>query len=321
MVLLSLLWLLIPAVVLVNGWTDAPNAIATAVASGAIPFRWAAALSAGCNLLGVWLFSSLSPAVADTVYAIADFSGDSRAALTALTAAFLAILFWAFTAWIFGIPTSESHALVAGVTGAAVALQGSLSAIRWAAWGKVLFGLFFSLAAGIFLGGLAARALPRHPRYRLAQILGAALMSVLHGAQDGQKFLGVFYLGLTLTQNRPCAFTAPPLWLTGLVALTMALGTLMGGRRIIDTVCREMTSLSPRAGFAADLGAGLCLLPATLLGLPVSTTHVKTAAILGAGMAADQGADFRVAGRIGAAWLLTFPCCFALGYLAARLSL
>ena len=321
MVLLSLLWLLILAVVLVNGWTDAPNAIATAVASGAIPFRRAVILSAMCNLMGVCLFATLSPAVADTVYAIADFSGDSRAALTALTAALLSILFWAFVAWIFGLPTSESHALVAGVTGAAVALQGSLSAIRWEAWGKVLFGLVLSLVAGALLGGLAARSLPRHPHYRLAQILGAGLMSILHGAQDGQKFLGIFYLGITLTQNRPCAFTAPPLWRTGLVALTMALGTLMGGRRIIDTVCREMTSLSPREGFAADLGAGLCLLSATLFGLPVSTTHAKTAAILGAGMVSDQGANFRVANRISTAWVLTFPCCFALGYLAARLSL
>lgn len=318
---MSLLWLLILAVVLVNGWTDAPNAIATAVASGVLAFRRAVVLSAVCNFLGVWLFAALFPAVTDTVYAIADFGGDAQAALTALTAALLAILLWACAAWLFGIPTSESHALVAGVTGAAVALQGSLAAIHGEAWVKVLFGLVFSLAAGFLFGGLAAQFLPRYQRYRFPQILGAGLMSFLHGAQDGQKFLGIFFLGITLTQGRQNTFTAPPLWLTGLVAFTMALGTLLGGRRIIDTVCREMTSLPPREGFAADLGAGLCLLPATILGLPVSTTHAKTAAILGAGLASGQGADFKVANRIGAVWLLTFPSCFALGYLAARLSL
>ncbi len=312
--------LLLLAVVLVNGWTDAPNAIATAVSSGVLPFRRAVALSALCNFLGVWLFSSLSPLVMDTVYEIADFGGNPFTAFSALTAALIAILLWATLAWIFGIPTSESHALVAGVTGAAVALQGSLSAIHWFAWGKVLFGLLLSLTVGFLLGGLWTRLLPRRNNYALPQILGAGLMSFLHGAQDGQKFLGILFLGFTLTQGggRP---PIPPLWLIALVSLTMALGTLLSGRRIIDTLCEKMTVLPPREGFAADLGAGFCLLPATLFGFPLSTTHAKTAAILGAGMVSGQGADLRVANQIGAVWLLTFPGCFLMGYGVAHLVL
>lgn len=319
---LALTVVLTLAVVLVNGWTDAPNAIATAVASGALSFRSAVGLAAVCNFLGVWLVSAVSPAVANTIYSIADFGGDPAAALTALTAAMAAIVLWAAAAWCFGIPTSESHALVAGVTGAAVALQGSFSAIAGQAWGKVLFGLVFSLTLGFLLGGWLACRLPKRGNYRSAQILGAGLMSFLHGGQDGQKFLGIFLLGTVLSGGgRLEAFPTPPLWLTVLVAVTMALGTLLGGRRIIDTVCRDLTLLPPREGFAADLGAGLCLLAATLLGLPVSTTHAKTASIFGAGLASKQGADGKIAGRIGAVWLLTFPVCFVIGYLSALLVL
>lgn len=314
--------LLTLAVVLVNGWTDAPNAIATAVASGSVSFRGGVALAAACNFLGVWLISLLAPAVADTIYSIADFGGDSAAALTALTAAMAAIVLWAVLAWWFGIPTSESHALVAGVTGAAVALQGSFRAIRWEAWGKVLFGLSLSLLLGFLLGGWSAQWLPNGKRYRAPQLLGAALMAFLHGAQDGQKFVGIFLLGTTLAQGgAQGALPPPPLWLTALVAAVMALGTLLGGRRIIDTVCREMTHLPPREGFGADLGAGLTLALATLLGLPVSTTHAKTAAVLGAGMASGQSENKEVAGKIGLVWLATFPACFGIGFCLAKLAL
>ena len=314
--------LLTLAVVLVNGWTDAPNAIATAVASGSVSFRGGVALAAVCNLLGVWLVCLLAPAVADTIYSIADFGGDSAAALTALTAAMAAIVLWAVLAWWFGIPTSESHALVAGVSGAAVALQGSFGAIRWEAWGKVLFGLSLSLLLGFLLGGWSAQRLPKGKRYRAPQLLGAALMAFLHGAQDGQKFVGIFLLGTTLAQGgAQGALPPPPLRLTALVAAVMALGTLLGGRRIIDTVCREMTHLPPREGFGADLGAGLTLALATLLGLPVSTTHAKTAAVLGAGMASGQSQKKEVAGKIGLVWLATFPACFGIGFCLAKLAL
>lgn len=313
--------LLTLAVILVNGWTDAPNAIVTAVSTGALSFRGAVRLAALCNLLGVVLITSISPAVAETIYSIADFGRDTTAALAALCAALAAIVLWSVLAWCFGIPTSESHALAAGLTGAALALQGGGANLHWAAWGKVLVGLAVSTLPAFFLGRRTA-ALPIPLRLcRPLQVLGAAATAFLHGAQDGQKFMGVFLLGAALAQGRQDTETfLIPLWLMILCALTMGLGTAMGGRRIIDTVGRDMVSLTPAQGVASDLAGAVCLLGCTLLGLPVSTTHARTSAILGVGSAAGE-VDRRVARQVVLAWLFTFPGCALLGYFLSRLFL
>jgi len=320
---LLLTCLLLLAVILVNGWTDAPNAIATAVSTGALPFRRAVALAAVCNLLGVVCVTAVNSSVAETIYDIADFGGRTSAALTALCAALTAIVAWATLAWRFGIPTSESHALVAGVTGAALALQGGISNLRAGAWAKVLVGLGLSVVLGFFLGRLTVRALPAGGSgrpYRAGQIFGAGAMAFLHGAQDGQKFMGVFLLGAALAQGRQDTETfLIPGWLMVLCAAAMALGTAMGGRRIVDKVGRDMVPLTPRLGFAADLAGAGSLLLCTLLGLPVSTTHAKTAAILGVG---DQKrVDRRVVRSIVLTWVFTFPGCGAIGFFTARLFL
>lgn len=323
---LAVTFLLCLAVLLVNGWTDAPNAIAGAVVTGALPFRLAVLLAAGCNVLGVLCVTAVNASVAETIYSIAVFEGGPPAALTALCAAMTAIVLWAGLAWWFGIPTSESHALVAGLSGAAIALEGGLSCVRWDSWGKVLLGLILSAAAGSWAGRWAERGLLsvkwKNRTFLLSQIPGAAGTAFFHGAQDGQKFLGVFLLGTALAQGRADEQTFPiPFWLMVLCALFMALGTLMGGRRIIDKVGREMVTLGPREGLAADLGSILCLLTATVLGLPVSTTHTRTAALLGVGCAAGTPVDWRVAGSVALAWLLTFPGCMAIGYWMSRLYL
>lgn len=314
------------AVILVNGWTDAPNAIATAVTSGAMSFRSAVRLAAVCNLLGVACICAVNTAVAETIYDIADFGSDTSAALTALCAAMVAIVLWSAAAWVFGIPTSESHALVAGVTGAALALQGGFSNLHGGPWAKVLLGLVCSTLPCFYLGkSLGARAGRRPVRdqrpYRRLQVLGAGGMAFLHGAQDGQKFMGVFLLGVALAQGRRDTETfLLPLWLMVLCALVMALGTSMGGRRIVDTVGRNMVSLDARRGFYADLAGVLGLLGCTLLGLPVSTTHAKTAAILGVGASAGR-VDRSIARSVVLTWVCTFPCCGAIGYLTAKLLL
>ena len=318
--------LLTLAVLVVNGWTDAPNAIAGAVVTGALPFRRAVALAAVCNFLGVLCVTSVNASVADTIYSLASFGGGSRAAMAALCAAMAAVVLWAALAWCFGIPTSESHALAAGVSGAAVALEGSFSCLRWDSWGKVLLGLLLSALAGFGAGRLAARRLRTvkvSDRTLLGtQVPGAALAAFLHGAQDGQKFLGIFLLGTTLARGQG-GQSSPliPLWLMALCAGFMALGTLMGGRRIIDRVGRDMVSLGPREGLAADLGSIACLLGATALGLPVSTTHTRTCALLGVGSAGGGRVDRRAAEEVALAWLLTFPGCGAVGYWSARLFL
>lgn len=301
---------LLAAVIFVNGWTDAPNAIVTPVASGAMPFRRAAGMAALCNLLGVVSTAAVNDAVARTLYSIADFGPQ---ALIALTAALGATVLWGVIAWRFGIPTSESHALIAGLMGSALALGADRLRIGPLLW--VAFGLILSLALGWLLGRLFRVLLPTRSEwlYRKGQVAGAALTAFLHGAQDGQKFLGVFALILTF-QHEGYALHAWECWLC---AALMALGTLLGGKRIIETVGRKMVLLTPRSGFAAELGCAVTLTLCTLLGLPVSTTHAKTAAVLGAGSSPDA----KVAGELGMAWLLTFPICGLFAFLLVRLLL
>lgn len=317
--------LLTLGVLLVNGWTDAPNAIACAVVTGVMPFPAAAAMAAVCNFLGVLCVTAVNTAVAQTIYEIADFGGSGQQAGIALCAAMTAIVLWATFAWRLGIPTSESHALIAGVSGAAIAL-GGLGALRPEAWSRVLWGLVLSTAAGFVLGrismALTARLSGRDSLFRFAQIPGAAFTAFLHGAQDGQKFLGIFVLGVALARgwDEKGVFVAP-VWLILLCAGTIALGTALGGRRIIDKVGRDMVDLTPRRGFAADLAGCICLLAATMWGLPVSTTHTRTAALLGVTAQEKSRLDKRVMGCVVLAWLLTFPGCGAIGFAVARLFL
>lgn len=323
---LALFTLLTLGVLLVNGWTDAPNAIAGAVVTGALSFPRAVLLAAVCNFLGVCCVTAVNASVAETVYSIASFSGGPRAASVALSAGMAGVVLWAAACWRWGIPTSESHALVAGITGAAVALEGDWSCVRWESWGKVLLGLLLSTAAGFWCGrGVGGRAQSwkgSDRLFRFLQLPGAAATAFFHGAQDGQKFLGVFLLGVALVQGRQDEQTfVVPLWLLLLCAMGMALGTGLGGRRIIDTVGREMVTLTPREGFACDIAGAGCLLAATVLGLPVSTTHTRTAALLGVGSAGGKRSDWRVAGMIAVAWGLTFPGCTILGWGIARLFL
>ena len=323
---LFLTTLLLLGVLLVNGWTDAPNAISGAVVTGALSFRGAVLLAAVCNFLGVLCVTSVNASVAETVYSIARFGGGPRAALTALCAAMTAIVLWAVLAWRFGIPTSESHALIAGISGAALALEGSFSCINWVSWAKVLLGLGLSTLAGFWAGETASKQLShvkvKDTTFLLAQIPGAAGTAFLHGAQDGQKFLGVFLLSAALARGDGSQVMGhPPLWLMALCAGFMALGTLMGGQKIIDTVGREMVSIGPREGLAADAATMGCLLLSTLLGLPVSTTHTRTAALLGVGCTGVCRPRWSVAGKIGLMWLFTFPGCMVIGYWTARIFL
>ncbi|MBC8538467.1 inorganic phosphate transporter [Christensenellaceae bacterium NSJ-63] len=324
--------LLILGVVLVNGWTDAPGAIATCISTRAMRPRPAIAMAAVCNLLGVVVMSTFHASVAMTIYHIADFGGDSRSALVALLAAMVAIIVWATAAWLFGIPTSESHALVAGISGAAVALHGGFSGIHGGEWAKVLLGLFFSVALGFLLGYCSARLTAwlfrRRDRrdsaafFRRAQIFAGAAMAFMHGAQDGQKFIGVFLLGVSLSAGQASSAFTIPLWLMLLCSAFMALGTSMGGLRIVKTMGMDMVRLSPYQGFSADLAGAVSLLVSTLAGFPVSTTHTKTTAMMGVGAARKlSSVHWGVVGEMALAWLLTFPGCALIGYLMAKLLL
>ena len=328
---LTLTVLLTLAVLLVNGWTDAPNAIAAAVVTGALPFRPAVGLAALCNLLGVLCVTAVNTSVAETIYSIASFGGGPRAALAALCAAMASIVLWAAAAWWFGIPTSESHALIAGLSGAAIALHGGFAGINGGEWIKVLYGLVLSTLLGFAFGWAAARLVEflckNMDRRRTtgffggAQIAGGAAMAFMHGAQDGQKFMGVFMLGIFLAngQDNVTNFQIP-LWLMVLCSAVMALGTSIGGYRIIKAVGMDMVKLEKYQGFSADLAAAGCLLVSSLASLPVSTTHTKTTAIMGVGAAKRlSSVNWSVVKEMVLTWVLTFPGCGVIGFLMAWL--
>ncbi|WRS27279.1 inorganic phosphate transporter [Oscillospiraceae bacterium MB08-C2-2] len=321
---------LVMGAVFVNGWTDAPNAMATAVTTGAISFRRAAGLCAVFNCLGLLVMGLFNSSVTTTITQLIDFGDTQReASLIALCAAMISIVLFAVGAWLFSIPTSESHALIAGITGAVLALRGT-QGINRVAWGKVLTGLIWSLLLGALLGWLAFKGLGflfagwRKKTVAKAQIASTMVTAFLHGAQDGQKFLAILVVGDALAKHLSPGGPVHPLdhWpLLLLVGLTMALGTLVGGERIVWAVGEKMVSLTPVQGICSDLGAGLGLLAASLLGIPVSTTHIKTAAIMGAGRAGGGRLDKSVAGGMLLAWAITFPVCGLLGFWVTRLML
>ncbi|MGI6669515.1 MAG: inorganic phosphate transporter [Acetivibrionales bacterium] len=328
LVITSLLTL---GVILVNGWTDAPNAIATCVSTRSIGPRPAIIMAAVFNFLGVFVMTLFNSMVAKTIYNMVDFGGDTHDALIALCAALIAIVLWATAAWWFGIPTSESHALIAGVSGAAIALQRGIGGINFSEWVKVIYGLGLSLFLGFLSGWLIVKATEKifrridrrkaNTSFGYAQIAGAAGMAFMHGAQDGQKFMAVFMLGMFLAQGKADAggFVIP-LWLIILCSLVMALGTSVGGMRIIKSVGMDMVKLEKYQGFSADLAAAFCLFLASVLGLPVSTTHTKTTAIMGVGAAKRiSSVNWGVVKEMLLAWLLTFPGCGLIGFLMALL--
>lgn len=320
-------------VILVNGWTDAPNAIATCVSTRAISVRKAIIMAAIFNFLGVLIMTSINASVAFTIYNMVDFGGDSGLALIALCAAMAAIVIWATAAWYFGIPTSESHALIAGISGAAVAIQNSFAGINGLEWIKVIYGIFLSVILGFVLGFIASKLtillfrnqnrLKSERFFSQAQVAGGAAMAFMHGAQDGQKFMAIFLLGATMAngQTDVTGFVVP-IWLMILCSAVMGLGTSIGGYRIIKSVGMDMVKLKPYQGFAADFSATACLLLSSLTGIPVSTTHTKTTAIMGVGAARRMSnVNWEVVKELILTWVFTFPGCGLLGFGMAKMFL
>ena len=300
-------------VIFVNGWTDAPNAIATCVTTRCMNVRAAILMSAAFNFLGVFVMTKINSSVASTISNMVDFGGDTREALVALCAALFSIVVYSVGASIFGIPTSESHSLIAGE------------------WAKVLYGLVLSLALGFATGWavcklvtLICRGMDRrktNPFFQAAQIFGAAAMSFMHGAQDGQKFIGVLFLGLAFCNGQSSVQgIGIPVWLMLLCSVVMALGTSVGGEKIIKSVGMDMVHLEKYQGFSADMAAALCLLYSSLFGIPVSTTHTKTTAIMGVGAVKRLSAiNFGVVKDMVLTWVFTFPGCGLISFIMAKL--
>ena len=310
----------------VNGATDAPNAIATAVGTKAMRPLPAVLMAAVCNFVGLFGITMVSSAVAKTIFNMVDFGGDYHAALVALAAAMVAIIVWGVVAWYFGIPTSQSHSLIAGITGAAIALQGGLAGVNGHEWMKVIYGLVISTGLGFGFGYLFTRIIRKTcgnlsrasatKAFRRLQIVGGAGVALLHGAQDGQKFLSMVMLGVMIGIYGSAEGDASfPLWMIALVSFTMALGTALGGKKIIKSVGVDMVRMDSWQGFAACLSSCVCIGLATFTGMPVSTTHTNTTAIMGVGAEKNlRNVKWNLAGNMVLTWVLTFPGCGLLAY-------
>ena len=322
---LLLIVLLCLGATVVNGATDAPNAIATVVGTRAMRPTAAIVMAAVCNFVGLVAITAVSTAVASTIFKMVDFGGDNHAALVALAAAMVAIIIWGAAAWAFGIPTSQSHSLIAGITGAAIALQGGIGGVNLSEWAKVLYGLAISTGLGFGTGWLFARLIRvicagmnrivMTRFFKWAQIVAGAGVAMLHGAQDGQKFLSLTMLAVMLGIYGSSDLAGFPLWMTMLVSLTMGVGTMVGGRRIIKSVGVNMVKMEQYQGFAACLSACTCIGLATFTGVPISTTHTKTTAIMGVGAEKRlRSVRWNLAGTMVLTWLLTFPGCGILAF-------
>jgi len=312
---------LVLAAEFVNGWTDAPNSIATVVSTRVLSPLQALVMASVLNALGAMSGTAVAATIGTGII-------DPKAVgITTVGAAMVAIVVWSTLAWLWGLPTSESHALVAGLSGAALATAG-VGSLVWDGWQKVLIGLVFSSFLG-FIGGLGLTigiywtfrswrpgAVTRV--FGRLQVLSACFMAFSHGSNDGQKFIGAFTLTLVLGGVLPVF--AVPLWVILLCAVTMGVGTAIGGWRIVKTMGLRMTKLDPVHGFAAETAAATAIEVASRLGIPVSTTHTISTAIMGVGSTRGLSAvKWGVAGNMVLAWILTFPVCGLIAYVTTKL--
>ena len=326
---LIVILILVIGVTVISGATDAPNAIATAVSTRCLKPGTALALAAVFNFAGLVGMTYVSTAVAHTMFNMVDFSGETHHALMALIAAMIGSIGWGFFCWWRGIPASKSHSLIAGITGGAIAMNG-LAGVVIGEWVKVIYGMVFSLVAGFIIGWLMVklvefvfRAAPRRKANQLfvvVQDICAAMLSFLHGSQDGQKFMSIALLGIALSFGMETSGdTDFPLWLMILCSLAISFGTLIGGKRIIKSVAMDMVKLEKYQGVAASLTTVITLLVSSLTGMPVSTSHCSTAAIMGVGASKNpHKVKWSVAKDMVLAWVLTFPCCGFIGWALAK---
>ncbi|HWO70047.1 MAG TPA: inorganic phosphate transporter [Actinomycetota bacterium] len=310
-----------------NGWTDAPNSIATVVSTRVLRPHHAVIMAGVLNLAGALLIGT---AVAKTI--AAGIVDPNQVTLETVAASLLAATVWALGAQYFGLPSSESHALVAALLGSGFA-AGGLGALEWEGTRKSLIGLVTSPVGG-FLGGfllmvLVYRLFARVRRpivsrvFGRLQILSAGFMALSHGTGDGQKTMGVITLAVLLDRagsaGRVPAEFPIPVWVIVSAAVVMGLGTMIGGWRVVRTMGLRMTHLEPVQGFAAETAAATVITAAARVGIPVSTTHAIGTSIMGVGATRRFSAvRWGVAGQVVAAWILTWPSCAVLGYLLER---
>ena len=309
----------------INGFHDTANAIATSVSTRALRPDHAIIMSATANFVG----ALTGTAVAKTISSGIASTPDGSAGQIIVAAALVGGITWNLITWRLGIPSSSSHALIGGLIGAVIAASGTGALKVDGIMGKVVFPLISSPILGVLIGfgfmvvllnvfkGMHPRKL--NDRFRRLQVVSAAFMAFSHGSNDAQKTMGIMTLALIAGGVLPHDAKIP-LWVILLAASAISLGTTAGGWRIIKTMGQRVVKLDPVHGFAAETTAATIILGASHFGMPVSTTHVISSAIMGVG-SSDRFSAVRwgVAGNIIVAWVLTIPASGFVAWLAWEL--
>lgn len=295
-----------------NGFHDAANSIATVVSTGVLKPSQAVVFAAFFNVVAIFVFHL---SVAATIgKGIVDIHVvDTHIVFGALVGAIV----WNIITWYYGIPSSSSHALIGGIVGAVIAKTGA-SALVASGIFKIVAFIFISPLLGFILGSMMMvlmawvlrRARPQRIDrwFRRLQLISAGAYSLGHGGNDAQKTIGIIWLLLIATGYASAGDAEPPIWVILTCYSAMGLGTMFGGWRIVKTMGQKITKLKPVGGFCAETGGALSLFLATWLGIPVSTTHTITGAIVGVGSTQRASAvRWGVAGNIVWAWILTIP--------------
>jgi inorganic phosphate transporter, PiT family len=307
-----------------NGFHDTGNAMATSIATGALGPRTAVAISGVLNFVGAFL----SLAVAAT---IANGLVDTKVVtLTVVAAGLAGGIIWNLVTWLFGIPSSSSHALIGGVIGSVMAASGG-SAVLWHGLvSKVILPAVFSpiiaalvAATGTWLLYRISRSLTAGARghgFRIGQIGSACMVSLAHGTNDAQKTMGVITLAL-IANGTIAAKSNAPIWVIVCCAIAISLGTYLGGWRVIRTLGKGLVEIEAPQGMAAESASAAIILLSSSFGYSLSTTHVATGSIIGTGLG-KKGAEVRwnVAGRMATAWLFTLPSAAIVGAAAEALA-
>ena len=325
--------ILISAVMFINGCSDVPNAIATCVSTRSLTPKKALILAAIFNFLGVLIMTFISSKVAETVFNIVNFGDNTSNNLITLCSGLIGIVIWCLFAWYFGIPTSQSHSLLAGISGAAIALKGDFSGISLDEWKKVLFGLIIINLLAFFMGYIITKLIEKicknmdrrktNKFFKNTQIIGALITCFMNGAQDGQKFIAILLLGVALSngsiQQMNNNFSIP-IWLMLYSSILIALGTIIGGLKIIKTIGTKVTKVERYQGTAADVSSAICLLGSSITGIPVSSTHTKNSAVMGVGASKRlSNVNWKTAKNMVLTWIFTFPCCGMLGFVLTKM--
>jgi PiT family inorganic phosphate transporter len=305
-----------------NGFHDTGNAMATSIATGALPPRIAVALSGVLNLVGAFLSFSVAATIAGGLVQT------HMVTPTVVFAGLVGGILWNLSTWYLGIPSSSSHALIGGVIGSTLAAAGG-HAVQWhGVVSKVVLPAVFSpiIAGGVAIAGTylvyrIARGVPAQSRtrgFRIGQIGSASMVSLAHGTNDAQKTMGVITLALIANGSLHAGSKAPA-WVIVCCALAISLGTYIGGWRVIRALGKGLTEIESPQGLAAESASAATILLSSSFGYSLSTTHVATGSILGTGVG-KKGAEVRwnVAGRMATAWVLTLPSAGVVGALAFK---